>query len=662
MKTSIREIFSEQGCLKKCLPSFEKRPQQIEMAEVIQKAIEANKNLLVEAPTGIGKSIAYLVPFISWCKENKTKVLISTYTKTLQEQLTKKDIPFLKRCLDIDLKYALCVGSENYLCRRRLEEVWQHSLFDSKEEIKEFDRLSKWAKNTDTGLRMDLDFEPSDEAWAKVCREPDLCFPKFCLYRENSECFYTKAKKIEAKADILVANHFLFFTNLASKDRILPKYDAVVLDEAHNIEEAATKYLGIEISNFSVKFLLDRIFNEKNGKGLLSRIPELNNETLSLLVNQVREVKKSSEQFFNLILDEFGSDKSTKRIRANNSLKNLMFQPLTDLYEKLITIPINDAMISEETKAFANKCLSLRNTISTFLEQGFPDYVYWIEIIPRKKNIKVELHAVPIDISNILNKELFSKTKPIVLTSATLTVNKSFSFIKERLGINDCLELLLDSPFDYKKQTLLYIEGNLPDPFYEPFEYKENVISKIEELIKITKGRTFILFTSYELLKKANKILKINFEELQLISQGEMQRWQMIENFKKGEIDILLGTNTFWQGVDVPGKALECVIIPKLPFSVPNEPITEAKMEHLANQGKDPFIYYSLPIAIIRLKQGFGRLIRTKNDRGVVAILDPRIKTRYYGRWFIESLPPCTITQSIDDIQEFYQTSFKSQT
>jgi ATP-dependent DNA helicase DinG len=281
--------------------------------------------------------------------------------------------------------------------------------------------------------------------------------------------------------------------------------------------------------------------------------------------------------------------------------------------------------------------------------------VYWIEILPKERHTRIELHTAPVDVSSILKEEVFEKTKPIILTSATLTVNRSFKFIKERIGLEDSVELLLDSPFDYQNQALLYTEENLPDPSHELNEFKEKVIEKIKEIIEITKGRTFILFTSYELLQKANEILKQEFANMRIIAQGEAPKWQMIEEFKRGEIDILLGTNTFWQGIDVPGKALECVIIPKLPFLVPDDPLIEAKIEYIMNQQKDPFIHYTLPMAIIMLKQGFGRLIRTKTDYGVVAILDPRIKTRYYGRWFIESLPKCKIVNDVNEVKQFYE-------
>ena len=661
----IADIFSCGGCIAKNLPNYEERPQQVAMAKAIQDAIEQGKHLIVEAGTGVGKSLAYLVPFIIWCKGNNKKVIITTYTKTLQEQLTKKDLPFIRDCLDMDFEFALCVGSENYLCKRRLNQVWQYELFESQDETKELGKIGQWAEYTETGLRFELDFETKDNVWMKVCRESDLCLSKKCQYRIRDECFYSTAKAFEAKANILVANHHLFFTNLArapvegGSGKILPKYDAIVFDEAHNIEDVATEYLGIEVSNLAIKYLLDKIYSKHANKGVLTRIHNLPKKDFRRISKNINEIRVLSEQFFLKIFDEFGSEPISKRIRTPDLFENILEEPLTGLSEELksVLLKLKDDEILQEVKAYSDRCVSLRNSITTFLEQSLPEYVYWIDITTRQKSIRIELRAVPVDISTILREKVYNKTRSIIFTSATLTVNRKFDFIKGRIGLENNLELLLDSPFDFRKQVLLYIEDNLPDPSYKLDIFKEKVIERIKEILKITKGRTFVLFTSYELLKKSSEVLKKHFSEMEIVMQGEIPKWQMLENFKEGKIDILLGTNTFWQGVDIPGKALECVIITKIPFSVPDDPVTEARMEYIAAQKKDPFINYTLPFAIIMLKQGFGRLIRTKKDYGVVAILDPRIRTRYYGKWFIESLPECKIVNDIDSIEQFYKNN-----
>ncbi|MDI6642076.1 MAG: helicase C-terminal domain-containing protein, partial [Elusimicrobiota bacterium] len=666
---SLKEIFSEKGPIAKLLRNYELRPEQLKMSEEIQKlcdGIAPKQHLIVEAGTGVGKSLAYLLPLIYWSVENSQKVVISTYTKTLQEQLTNKDLPFLKQVFKrivgereskagIEFEYALCVGSENYLCLRRLSQTTQHGLFDTKYEEAEIEKIIKWSKETETGLRFELEFEPSDKLWFNVCREPDLCLGRKCDWRLR--CFYAKARDRQQKANILVVNHHLFFTNIASGGKILPQYDAVVFDEAHNIEDVASEYLGIEISNTQLKYLFDRIYNPRTGKGVLTRITKFKDEEKNNIIMQLSEIRAAVDNFFERITDEFGSSALIKRIRTPNLFKNTLELPLMGLYSTLKSLIdyISNDEIAHEVSAYADRCLQVQVALKTFIEQKAKDYVYWIEITPRKQT-KVTLHACPIDISGILREKVFNETPIVILTSATLSVGSSFEYIKERLGLENPNELLLHSPFDYKSQAMIYLPENLPDPSLDLQEYYAKAIEETKEIIELAGGSgegddggggTFVLFTSFETLNIAAKFLKEKLPNITILRQGEAPRWQMLENFKEDTKAVLLGAGTFWQGVDVPGRALECVIIFKLPFAVPDNPVAEAKMEYLAQQGKDPFIHYQIPQAIIMLKQGFGRLIRPKSDRGVVAVLDPRIKTRYYGRWFIESLPECKITDDI---------------
>ncbi len=658
-KLEIRNIFGKGGLLEKAYKSYENRPQQILMAEAIEKSIENREILIIEAPTGIGKSLAYLIPFILWSVKKKKKVIISTYTKTLQEQLTKKDLPFLKEILPLKFEFVLCVGSENYLCLRRCSQILQEGLFETPEEKIQLNKISNWKNTTQTGLKLELDFEPETKLWLEICRDPDLCLGKKCIFR--NECHYTHARIKQNKSDILVVNHALFFANIASAGKILPQYDAIVFDEAHNIEEVASEYLGIEISNTSIKYLLDRIYNQKTGKGLIKYIKKLESDIVKNLIDSVNDVRINSDNFFSLILDKFGSESLTKRINQPKIIENIMEVPLLNLYQalKLITTEIDEEETFHEINAYANKVLTLCNSIKTFIEQSEENNVYWLEIVPKTKYVRVVLHVTPVDISNCLRKLVFEKTSIVVLTSATLSVNKSFDFIKERLGIDESDEVLLDSPFDYKNQVLIYIPEKMSDPSYENEEFIKSGIKKIKEIIGITKGRTFVLFTSYNVLNQAENFLSEDMDEIEILKQGNLPRWRMIEEFKSNQNVVLLGADTFWQGIDIPGRALECVIIFKLPFSVPDDPVTEARMEYLKMQNKDPFIHYQIPQAVIMLKQGFGRLIRTKTDTGVVAILDPRIKTRYYGRWFIESLPECKIVHSISEVKNFFEKQQK---
>ena len=633
--------------------NYETRPQQIEMTLEIQKAIEQNKHLIIEAGTGVGKSLAYLVPFIFWSIEEKKKVIISTYTKTLQEQLADKDLPFLQEILPVEFKFEMCVGSENYLCLRRLGNTFQYGLFDSPNEVKEINRISKWRERTQTGLRLELDFEPQERSWSKVCREPDMCLGNRCRYR--NECFYSQSRIAQSKADLLVVNHHLFFANLSSGGRVLPAYDAVVFDEAQNIEDVAGEYLGAEVSNTGIKYLLDSIYNPKTRKGLITRIKGLKEETCNQVIEYVSAVRTVSDKFFTSILDEFGMGSLTKRLRTPNLFEDPIEEPLTGLYNILhsaITCLDNIEDITE-LNAYSDRCMAVCNNLKIFIEQSVENYVYWLEIISKPHYIKVCLNATPIDIAGLLREQVFNKTSPIILTSATLAVDGSFEYMKTRLGLDVPMELLLGSPFDYEKQVVLYIPDDLPDPSYETDKHTDCAIERTSEIIKITKGRAFVLFTSYSTLQQAYEYLSKN-TEFEILKQGELPRWQMLNIFKMSENAVLLGTNTFWQGVDVPGQALECVVIFKLPFAVPDNPVTEAKMEFLAQKGKDPFINYQVPQAIIMLKQGFGRLIRTKTDHGIIAILDPRIKTRYYGKRFIESLPKCSLATTLSELKNFY--------
>lgn len=677
VKIDLKNIFNDDGLLDKNLKNYEHRPQQIKMAEAIQEAIEKKCHLIVEAGTGIGKTIAYLVPFIFWSKENKKRIIISTYTKTLQEQIAKKDLPFLQKTLPVDFKFALCVGSENYICLRRLSRYYRQGLFDNKDTL---ERILKWVKQTQTGLKLEINFFISGEFWQSICRESDLCLGKKCIH-SRKQCFYTKSKLKQQRADILVANHHLFFTDIASGNRVLPGYDAIVFDEAQNIEEVAADHLGSEVSNTGLNYILGRIYNSKKNSGVHRQL-NISQKDSEQFIDGVVAVKETANVFFTELLSKFGTDAGVdpvsgsrsdfigassnrvKRLREPNIIENPMGQPLVNLSEilKRFRFKTDNEEIQVELKSYASRLLVINNNLNAIISQSYSNYVYWIEILSRRRGIKIVLYAAPVDVAPILKETVFDKTSPIILTSATLAIDKRparpqrsgwFDFIKERLGLDTPGELLLDSPFDYKTQVLLYISEDMPDPKYEPEKFNKKSIEEIEKIIKITQGRTFCLFTSYRMLNDIYGHLS-TLNEYKIFKQGEIPKWQMLTGFKKHKNAVLLGTDTFWQGVDVPGKALECVIITRLPFAVPDEPLVEAKMEYLEKQGRDPFIHYQIPHAIIMFKQGFGRLIRHKKDIGIVAVLDPRIKTRGYGAKFFNSLPECRNVSTIDELKDGY--------
>ncbi len=649
---NMDEIFKGIG---RNLTNYEFRPQQIQMAKAVEEAILSNRHLLVEAGTGVGKSLAYLIPFIKWCVRNNKKVVISTYTKTLQEQLIKKDLPFLRGVLNLDFRFALCLGGRNYLCLRRFNQGFSYELFEEEREVKEIMRINKWQKRTDTGLRSELDFEPGESIWSKICRESELCLGKKCLYRKN--CFYNKARLAEYRSHILVTNHHLYFANLISGGRVLPKFDAVVFDEAHTLEDIATSYLGIEVSNFKIKYFFDSILNPQTGKGFLLRIRSLNRKKAGDVEKRLDEARVSAQDFFSGIISKFGEDSKVLRIRTKNFIFNHLREPLLGLTSELAEL-LKDVKGEEdriEIKSFISRGKEINSGLSAIINMSLDGYVYWIEILDRPRRPRYSLCAAPVDISSEFKDKVLNKVRPIIFTSATLSTNGNFGFKKRGLGIEGANEFLLGSPFDYRKNALLYIPETMPDPSTEFELYRKEVIEEIKRILSIMKGRTFVLFTSFKMMDAVFNVLKKNSVGLNILRQGDAPRYKLLEKFKSRRNCVLLGTSTFWQGIDVPGKALECVIITKLPFAVPDDPIVEAKMELLQSQNKNPFIHYSLPQAIIMLRQGFGRLIRRKDDIGMVSILDPRIKTRYYGRSFLDALPECQKAGRLEQVQEFFR-------
>jgi len=655
IKEKVLDALGEGGIISQKLSSYEFRPQQLEMAKGICGTIESGRHLIVEAGTGIGKSLSYLVPFIFYAVNNEAKVVISTYTKTLQNQLFLKDIPFLRDSLELEFDYALCLGSENYLCPRRLNSEHTYDLFDSGPRLDEMRRLVRWSTATESGIRSDLDFMPSDELWDNVCRDPDLCLGRKCSYKKG--CFYKKAKEKQKRSHILITNHSLFFTNLASGGKVLPNFDAVVFDEAQTLEDVATNYLGFEVSNSQAKYLFNSIYNPRTKKGILTKLRKLGNHLTDHIEIHLEDSRNASERFFQEISGIFGHKSASKRIRTENIVFNHMEEPLKRLANSLSEIL--DHLKNDDdrilVKVYYKRCLALSKAVSFILRQTERDFVYWIDISKKRRGTRYALLASPVEIAEEMHKRLFSKIGPIVMTSATLSIDKDFEFMKGRLGVRDADELILDSPFDYEENVLLYLPKDIADPNETYTIFRKQASEYIKKIIDIMGGRIFILFTSYEMLNNIYDGLVLRYRDINLLRQGAKPRYALLEDFKNNENSVLLGTSTFWQGVDVPGRHLECVIITKLPFSVPDDPITEARMELLESRGENPFTRYQVPQATMMFKQGFGRLIRSKTDRGVVAILDPRIRTRYYGRSFIKAIPRCRHTFDINEIRDFFK-------
>jgi ATP-dependent DNA helicase DinG len=563
---------------------------------------------------------------------------VATYTKALQQQIVRKDIPFLRSVLG-DFRAALCVGGENYLCLRRFDQVRTGDLYEQGD-IGPLNRLFAWSVETRTGLRSELAFEPPPGLWAKVCREGDLCFGRDCS--SFRDCFYQKARAAEQQAQLLVANHHLFFADLATGGNVLPQHTAVVFDEAHQVEDVATDYLGIEVSNSAVRHLLDNLLSTRTRKGFLTRVRVQDHEAQEAR-SLVDGLRLTAENFFLNLQDALRTE-PVVRVRRPGIVPDLLSGPLADLKDALLGLTVETHEEELEVKAFAGRAGGLAQAVRHNLDQDQEGFVYWAE----REGKRTRLVASPIDVADVLREHLFGRLDTVVMTSATLSAAGSFSYIKGRIGLDAPAELLLDSPFDYERQALLYIAPGLADQQAE--DYQQRFDAELAAVLAVTGGRTMVLFTSYGQLRRSAEALRKGMPDLGFLCQGDMPAYRLVEQFKEQPRAVLMGTASFWQGIDIPGDALQCVVIAKLPFAVPDEPLIEARMELL----KNPFYEYQVPQATLLFRQGFGRLIRTRSDRGAVAVLDSRIMTKNYGRSFLKSLPKCRITDDREDFGRFF--------
>lgn len=639
------DVLGPDGPVARSLSGYEVRREQMQMAAAIQEAFAKGRHLAVEAGTGVGKSFAYLVPLIQQIAETDDRALVSTFTITLQEQLYNKDIPFLSRCLPQPFRPVLAKGRGNYLCRRRLDFALrtQQWLFGSMGE--ELDRIRDWAGTTKDGSLSDLPFLPDSRTWDAVRSEHGNCRGRTCPHFRD--CFYGKARKRWKEANLIVANHALLFSDLVLKDKdvdFLPSYRYVVIDEAHNIERAAEDHFGINVSNSRLKFLLDSLYNPRAHRGLLAR--GAGTDAADLVARTGRE----SAAFFRRIRSWYDDTKSQTNGRCDKEFIADTLSPyLRDLRKVLDGLA---ARAEDEDEKFelvraADQCQGLAQELGAFLIQEQDECVYWVEA-SEKGRASVHLRAAPVNVGPDVRRHLFDKYAPVILTSATLSTGKGasdgFGFFASRTGLADFDGLRLDSPFDYRRQVTLYIEKELPNP--NTPEFIAGASEAIKKYLLRTAGRAFVLFTSYQMLDDVAETMRDWFasNDLSLLQQGaEFDRRVLLEHFKTKDRSVLFGADSFWQGVDVPGEALSNVIIVRLPFAVPDQPLLAGRLEQIREEGGNPFADYQLPSAILKFKQGFGRLIRTRNDTGMVVILDSRIATKPYGRQFLAAIPQCTV-------------------
>jgi ATP-dependent DNA helicase DinG len=626
----MEEVFGVKGILAKGLDVYEYRPQQVEMAVAVWRALREGGDLIVEAGPGTGKTFAYLIPAIY----SGHTVVVSTGTKNLQEQLFFKDIPLLKELLPIKFTAAYMKGRENYLCRRRFRIFNRQPLFKALEEASLFREVSAWAARTKTGDRAELEGVPDDfSVWAEICCSRDHCLGAECT--DHQSCFLTHMWQTAVQAQVLVVNHHLFFADLAIRDaggEVIPRYKRVIFDEAHQLEEVITAYFGLAVSNYRVEELARDI-----QKGLLT---EGKPSADSLRV--VDDLREKGAQLFTLFQGE-----ERYRLREFNPL---VFPLLSDIKGCLSSLRgiMAKRPASEEITALIRRVQELGGDLEFILSQGDPQYVYWCE----NRGRGVFLRASPVDVWPELSRRLYPRLKAAVFTSATLSAQGGFAYFRERLGLNDAEELVLPSPFNMGQQVVIYLPPRLPEPNVPGFP--KAAANEIEAILGITQGRAFILFTSYKIMRQVYGLLKGRLP-YKLLIQGEEPKHLLLEKFKKDISSVLLGTASFWEGVDVPGEALSCVIIDKLPFDPPTDPVTQARIERIANEGRNPFYHYQIPAAIITLKQGLGRLIRSSEDRGVLSILDNRILTREYGKLFLQSLPPAPVVHKREQIKRVFE-------